>query len=64
MKNEEVLLVLTHRRVGDKHTIIIGALAGWHTHLNILADQLAGKPPRGFWKIHTSVERDYDQQLT
>ncbi|MDR9366539.1 MAG: SRPBCC family protein [Balneolaceae bacterium] len=63
-ENDKVLLVLTHRRVGDKRNIIIGALAGWHTHLNILADCLAGNQPKGFWKVHTTVEKDYDQQVS
>ena len=63
-ENDKVLLVLTHRRVGDKRNIIIGALAGWHTHLNILADRLAGNQPKGFWKVHTMVEKDYDQQVS
>ena len=43
-----VLLVLTHRRLDDRATMLDVA-AGWHTHLGILTDQLEGRVPAPFW---------------
>ena len=44
--NPVVLLRFTHRKLGDDPTILISFGAGWHTHLGILADRLAGNPPK------------------
>jgi uncharacterized protein YndB with AHSA1/START domain len=63
-ENNKVLLVLTHRRIGDDRDFIIGALAGWHTHLGILVDRLEGNEPKGFWRIHTKMEKEYEQRLS
>jgi hypothetical protein len=35
--------------------------AGWHTHLEILADRLEGKEPQGFWKVHMPLEEEYEK---
>ncbi|MDZ7693941.1 MAG: SRPBCC family protein [Balneolaceae bacterium] len=47
-EDDSVLLLLNHRRLGDNQDQIIGAAAGWHTHLGILADRLAGRAPKAF----------------
>lgn len=62
-ENDKVLLVLTHRRLGDDRDFVIGALAGWHTHLGILVDRLEGKEPKGFWKIHSKMEIKYSERV-
>jgi len=48
---ENVLLVLTHRRLGDRGTMVSVA-SGWHTHLGILIDHLDGRVPPPFWSTH------------
>ena len=35
--------------------------AGWHTHIGILADVLAGKKPKGFWRVFSQLEKEYDR---
>lgn len=56
-----VLLTLTHRRLPDD--VMTGASAGWHTHLGILVDVLAGKEAPPFWRTHTALETEYQARL-
>jgi uncharacterized protein YndB with AHSA1/START domain len=61
-RGEDVLLVLTHRRLGDRATMVsVGG--GWHTHLGILADRLEGREPRPFWSTHARLEAEYERRL-
>jgi uncharacterized protein YndB with AHSA1/START domain len=62
-KNNKVLLILTHVRLGDDPAVLISVGAGWHTHLGILIDRLEGKEPRGFWKVHNHMEKEYEQRI-
>jgi uncharacterized protein YndB with AHSA1/START domain len=48
-KGDKVLLILTHRRLGDDREMLKGIGAGWHTHLDILGDRLRGEKPKAFW---------------
>lgn len=61
-KGDSVLLVVTHRRLA-KRGVMISVAAGWHTHLGILADRLAGRTPGGFWSTHMRLEAEYDRRL-
>ncbi|MGE5146383.1 MAG: SRPBCC family protein [Candidatus Eiseniibacteriota bacterium] len=61
-KGDDVLLVVTHRRLSDRD-MLIGVGSGWHTHLGILADRLAGRPPRPFWATHEALIGDYRKRL-
>ncbi|RED16540.1 uncharacterized protein YndB with AHSA1/START domain [Parasphingopyxis lamellibrachiae] len=38
--------------------------AGWHAHLGILVDQLAGEKPRGFWTDHEEAADYYRAALS
>lgn len=58
-----VLLELAHRHLADDQDQIVGAAAGWHTHLNILADRLVGRAPKAFWPVHSEMERVYRQRI-
>jgi uncharacterized protein YndB with AHSA1/START domain len=61
-EGENVLLVLTHRRLPDRTTMVrVGS--GWHTHLGILLDRLSGREPRPFWSTHARLEAEYDRRL-
>ena len=55
-------LVVTHSRLTSRGGLI-GFSAGWHTHLDILADRLAGKEPAGFWRTHTRLESEYQARF-
>lgn len=58
-RGADVLMVLTHRRLGDRATMISVA-AGWHAHVGILIDHLNGREPPGFWSTHARLETEYD----
>lgn len=62
-KGDKVLLILTHRRLGDELSILISVASGWHTHLGILEDRLQGVEPEGFWKVHTRMENEYEERI-
>jgi uncharacterized protein YndB with AHSA1/START domain len=57
-KDGKTLLVLTHRKLADA-AAMKDVSGGWHLHLDLLMDQLAGNPPRGFWSRLAAVEAEY-----
>jgi uncharacterized protein YndB with AHSA1/START domain len=57
-----VLLTLTHRRLRTRE-LMVDVAAGWHTHLGILADRLAGVEPKPFWSTHVRIEGKYERRL-
>jgi uncharacterized protein YndB with AHSA1/START domain len=61
-RGNDVLLVVTHRRLGERAGIA-SVSAGWHAHLAILADRLAGSEPRGFWSTYMRLEAEYEKRL-
>ena len=61
-QGEDVLLVLTHRRLGDR-AAMVSVAGGWHTHLGILLDHLEGREPRPFWSTHARLEAEYERRL-
>jgi uncharacterized protein YndB with AHSA1/START domain len=61
-RGDEVLLVLTHRRLPDRG-VMINVASGWHAHIGILLDRLRGREPRGFWSAHAAAEAQYHKLL-
>ncbi|WP_269931540.1 SRPBCC family protein [Aminobacter sp. HY435] len=61
-RDDKVLLTVTHRRLTG-HGAMLNVAAGWHAHLGILADRLAGREPEGFWKAHTRLVADYAARI-
>jgi uncharacterized protein YndB with AHSA1/START domain len=59
---EGTLLTLTHRRLPDRATMVDVA-GGWHTHLGVLEDVLAGRTPRPFWATQAAVEKEYAARI-
>jgi uncharacterized protein YndB with AHSA1/START domain len=57
-----VLLVITHRRLGDRKRIVSVA-SGWHTHVGILIDHLDSREPRPFWSTMTELEAEYEKRI-
>lgn len=43
--------------------VLTGVSAGWHTHLGILAEVVAGRKPAPFWRTHTALVAEYDARL-
>lgn len=58
----EVLLTVTHRRLYNRDTMV-GVASGWHAHLGLLADQLHGRTPRGFWTAHADAKELYEPRI-
>jgi uncharacterized protein YndB with AHSA1/START domain len=61
-QGDKVRLLLTHRRLPDRKAML-GVGSGWHTHLGVLADRLAGREPVGFWSNFLAVEAEYKKLL-
>jgi uncharacterized protein YndB with AHSA1/START domain len=61
-KGDKVLLVLTHKRLANREAMKSVA-GGWHTHLGVLEDNLAGRAPRGFWTSHEKLDAEYRRRL-
>ncbi|SHM27236.1 SRPBCC family protein [Roseibium suaedae] len=58
----KVLLTVVHKRISDRaNTVMIGA--GWHRHLEVLADRLDGREPDTFWAGWLKLRAEYDQRL-
>ncbi len=58
----DVLLVITHRRLGDRKRIV-GVASGWHTHVGILSDHLHSREPRPFWTTISRLEEEYEKRI-
>lgn len=56
------LLTITHVLLGP--AVIANVAGGWHTHLAILADRLAGVEPRPFWGLFIPVEGVYEKRFS
>ena len=61
-RGKDVLLVVTHRRLGDRGSIA-SVSAGWHAHLAILGDRLNAREPQGFWSTYMRLEAEYERRL-
>jgi uncharacterized protein YndB with AHSA1/START domain len=61
-RGKDVFMVVTHRGLVSRDEMT-GVAAGWHAHLGILIDHLAGSAPQGFWAVHTRLEAEYDRRL-
>jgi uncharacterized protein YndB with AHSA1/START domain len=62
VRDADVLLVITHRRFGDRATRLSVA-SGWHAHLALLSDHLNGRGTRSFWATKIQTEAEYAQRL-
>ena len=58
----EVVLTLTHRKLPDRGNALMVA-GGWHTHLGILVDHLAGETTRPFWSSFLKIQKDYETRI-
>lgn len=59
---DKVRLVLTHRRLTDVASLL-DVSAGWHTHLAVLAEKLAGRTPPEFWALCGIAQAEYAARL-
>jgi uncharacterized protein YndB with AHSA1/START domain len=61
-RGRDVLLVITHRRLGDRGKIVSVA-SGWHAHLGLLADHLDGQRARPFWSTKIRMAAEYERRF-
>ena len=61
-RGKEVLLVITHRRIADRKTLV-NVSGGWDAHVGILEDRLNGVEPRPFWTTHAKLKAEYEARL-
>jgi len=59
----EVLLTVTHRDLPDRGNVL-SVSAGWHAHLDVLADKLAGRAPGPFWSKWQRLRGEYEARIT
>ena len=61
-QGKETRLILTHRKLpGRDDMLSVGS--GWHTHLQILQEVLAGGPVGPFWSRFEPLRATYDRRL-
>ena len=62
-KGAATLLTVTHRRLSDRNGML-NVSAGWHAHLDLLVDRIAGREPAGpFWSTWSRLRGEYDARL-
>lgn len=61
-EGDKVRLVLTHRKLPNTAEMA-NVSSGWHVHLGLLEDRLAGAPPRGFWSRIEGLEAEYARRF-
>ena len=61
-RGDKVLLTLTNRRLPDR-AALLDVSGGWHTHLDVLEAELAGRERPLFWETVERVERDYAEMI-
>jgi uncharacterized protein YndB with AHSA1/START domain len=61
-QGDQVLLVLTHRRLADRQAMADVA-GGWHPLLAVLMERLNGREPAAFWSIFAETDGAYERRL-
>lgn len=61
-QGDAVLLTVIHRRLPNRATLLRVA-AGWHMHLDLLADRTSGKRSEPFWDGWSRLAKEYDRRM-
>jgi len=61
-RGEQTLMTLTHRLLANR-AAMVDVSGGWHLHLDVLEDVLAGRPPRPFWARQAAIEEEYGGRI-
>lgn len=61
-RGDKVLLLLTHRSLGDDIAEQSNYASGWHTHLALLLALLEDTPPPKFWATHARLHAHYSSK--
>lgn len=57
-----VRLTVTHTRLPDRTKMVMSS-GGWHTHLDILAERIAGNTPAAFWTEFSRLQKEYAERF-
>jgi uncharacterized protein YndB with AHSA1/START domain len=61
-RGDQTLLTLTHRKLPSR-AMMVEVSGGWHLHLDILEDVLAGRTPRPFWSTNARYAAEYENRI-
>ncbi len=61
-RGEQVLLVITHRRLKNRE-MAVKVASGWHTHLDLLSDYFNKRESRPFWTTKARLEGEYGKRM-
>lgn len=61
-RGDDVQLTLVHRHLGNRNRVLMHS-AGWHAHLDLLADRISGRKSEPFWNGWLRLKADYDVRL-
>lgn len=61
-RGSDVLFAITHRKLKNLKEVSDIA-GGWHTHLNVLADVLAGRDRQPFWSMNAAIHAEYEKRI-
>lgn len=61
-QGERVLLEITHERLPGRGDMI-GVSVGWHAHLAVLIERLAGQEPQQFWSRFAALREEYERRI-
>jgi uncharacterized protein YndB with AHSA1/START domain len=61
-RGEQTLLTLIHRRLPNR-AMTVDVSGGWHLHLDVLEDVLAGRPRRPFWAVNARYAAEYEARI-
>jgi uncharacterized protein YndB with AHSA1/START domain len=61
-RGDQTHLTLVHSKLPRRSTML-NVAGGWHAHLDLLEDVLAGRTPRPFWSNFGEKEAAYDRLI-
>ena len=61
-RGDQTLLTLTHSKLPNR-AMRVDVSGGWHIHLDMLEDILAGRKPRPFWSNNARYGDEYEARV-
>ena len=61
-RGEQTLMTLTHSRLPNR-AMMVDVSGGWHLHLDVLGDVLAGRERRPFWSANARYAEEYAARI-
>jgi uncharacterized protein YndB with AHSA1/START domain len=58
----QTFFTLIHRRLPDR-AMMVDVSGGWHLHLDVLADVLAGRALGSFWSTNSRYTEEYEARI-